>query len=478
MRKITIFSIIVLLSITSLTYLVFSQIPGEFTVGNSDPTVSNFEVQKADSSWDSSVPIETHVSDTVLRWIINDANDDALATTLCIGTSASPYSNIACNVVNYVFASASNGDTQIYTYNTDPTGTLQGTPDTINFAGSDCASQPCTKTYYIDIIVDDGQGGNVTSSNSFELTDYLPEFVNVYLSDSALTIPDDSCEDYLPAQSCLINPTQGDYTSINSRLTITDLDADCSLTSPHTAQIILCMVNATGPEICDPLNNADYIYSLSFLQLIGSNCDFEVSIPVSDPQGIEFFKIPGVYKMYINATSQAGTGTINFPASPQWEYGSIPAPLFPAQVFLGDRAIDGGDGIQLGQWNPGLSLETITNKGNVILNLDWEATDPSTDASICDGHTSTCWDLSTSDDLQVDDDSDQANDTGNLAVVNVPEGPVTAQFQPAGGLQLCDVMTCDSGINETLTIHFHIMPPLGLSAGTYQTDFTVTTSAA
>ncbi len=481
MKKIIIFSIIFSLSIISLTYLVFSQIPGEFTVGNSNPTVFNFWVQKADSSWDSSVPIETHVLDTALRWTINDINGDALATTLCIGTSVDPYSNTACNVVNYNFAPGSDGDTQTYAYNTDPTGALQGTADTINFVGSNCAAQPCTKTYYVDVIVDDGQGGSVVSSNSFELTDYLPEFVNVYLSDSALTIPDDSCIDYdvLPTpQYCLINPTQGDYTSVNARLTINDLDADCSLTSPHTAQIILCMVDAAGAEICDPLNNADYIHSLSFSQMIGSNCDFDISVPVGDAQGIEFFKAPGVYKIYINAISQAGTGTINFPASPQWEYGSIPAPLFPAQVFLGDRVSDGGDGIQLGQWNPGLSSETIINQGNVLLNLDWEAIDPSTDLSTCSGHTNTCWDLSTSSDLQVDDDSDQADDTGNLVVANIPETPATIGFQPVGGLQLCDVMACDSGIDETLTINFHIMPPLGLSTGTYRTDFTVTASAA
>jgi len=424
MKKTIILTTLILVLTLSLAYFVLA-IPGEFTIGNSDPTLSNFEVQKADSSWDSSAPIETHVLDTVLRWDINDINDDALTTTLCIGTALDPYTNTACNVVNYAFASGGDGDTQTYTYNTDPVGTLQGTADTINFAGSNCIAQPCTKTYYVDIIIDDGQGGNVVSSNSFELTDYLPEFVNVYLSDSALTLPDDSCEDYLPAQNCLINPTQGDYTSLNAKLRVSDLDADCSLTSPHTAQIILCMVDATGAEVCDPLTNADYIHSLTFSQLIGSECDFDVSIPESDVNGIEFFKEPGVYKMYIEATSQAGTGTANFPATPQWEYGSIPAPLFPAQVFLGDRIVDGGDGIQLGQWNPGLSTETIINQGNVILNLDWEATDPSTDMSTCDGHTNTCWDLSTSNDLQVDDDVDQADDTGNLAVVNAYETDLT-----------------------------------------------------
>lgn len=475
MQKKLILTAVILASISFLLYFVLA-VPGEFTIGNSDPTVSNFEVQAADASWDSSVPIQTHVLDTVLRWDINDINDDSLTTTLCIGTSADPYTNTACNVVNYDFSPGSNGDTQTYNYNTDPTGTLQGTADTINFASSNCVAQPCVKTYYVDIIVDDGQGGNIISSNSFELTDYLPEFINIYLSDSALTIPDDSCEDYLPAQSCLINPTQGDYTSVNAKLRIEDLDADCSDLT-HTAQIILCMVDAGGVELCDSLNNADYSYSLSYTSIAGSECDFDISIPVSDSQGIEFFKAPGAYKMYIEATSQAGMGTINFPENPEWEYGSIPAPLFPTQVFLGDRLSDGGDGIQLGIWNPGLSSETIINQGNVILNLDWTAIDPSTDLSTCDGHTNTCWDLSTSDDLQVDDDSDQADDTGNLAAVNIPETPTTIQFQPTGGLQLCDVMTCDTGIDETLNINFHIMPPAGLSAGTYQTDFTITASA-
>jgi hypothetical protein len=473
MEKMLIIGVLVLVFIFSFSYLVFSQIPGEFTIGNSDPTVTGYEVQEADGSWDS-VDFTTHVSDTALRWTVNDENNDPLATTLCIGTSASPYASVDCNVVNYNgFASASNGEVQTYNYNTDPTGVLQGVPDTVNFAGSDCSSDPCTKTYYVDIIVDDGQGGSVVSSSTFELTDSLPVFFNVYLSDTSLTVPDDSCEDYLPVQSCLINPTQGDYTSISARLTVTDTDDDCSDLT-HTAQVILCMVDAAGPELCDLLNNVDYTYDLSFSSITGSDCDFDISIPIGDTQGIEFFKSPGVYKMYIEATSQAGTGTSGFPAAPQWEYGSIPAPLFPSQVFLGDRVVDGGDGIQLGSWNPGLSSETIINQGNVVLSLDWEATDPSTDLSTCDGHTSTCWDLTTADDLQIDDDSDQADDTGNLVVADVPEGPATVQFQPTGGLQLCDVMTCDSGISETFDINFHIMPPTGLSAGTYETDFTVT----
>ncbi len=468
MKKILI--VFAFLLVFSLSYFVISQTTGEFQVGNEAPSISNFEVQESTGSWDSTT-FDTHDDTTSLRWTINDANPDSLTTTICIGTGADPYTNTQCNVVNYQFTPDSPGTTQTYTYGTDPTGTLQGTSDTINFVASNCIADPCTKTYYVDIIVDDSQDETV-SINSFELTDSLPQFTNVYASDSALIIPDNSCVDYLP-QNCLINPTQGDYTSINTQLRITDADEDCSDLT-HTAKIILCMVDAGGAELCDETNNADYVYDLSFSQIIGSECDFLVSIPVSDTRGIEFFKAPGNYKMFITATSQAGAPTtpwLNY----EWEYNSAPGFDYGSSVFLGDRMVDGGDDIQLGNWNPGLSISTISNHGNVILNLNWEATDASTDASTCDGHTATCWDLSTASDLVVDDDNTQGETTETeLNEVIIPETPTSAIFEPAGGLQICDVMTCDSAIGETLDTYFHIKPPLGLSTGTYQTDITIT----
>ena len=72
MKKIIFFgALFLVLAVSLFSYTVFSQTTGEFTIGNSNPTVSSFEVQKADSSWDSLIPIQTHVLDTVLRWKIN-----------------------------------------------------------------------------------------------------------------------------------------------------------------------------------------------------------------------------------------------------------------------------------------------------------------------------------------------------------------------------------------------------------------------
>jgi len=565
--------LIVVLAVSFFSYTVFSQTAGRFTVGNEAPYITGFEIQDGSSSWDDgSGGYDTHDYTPNFRWDVEDNNPDTLTTSICIGTAVS-----LCDIVDEsVAGSYSGGDT--VTYTSSATLTLEQT---------DCSGATCSKTYYVDVKVDDGQvektssftfdlinsvpdlpstltpieshdqtpdlswtatdaddgsvdkwpadnlvyhiqvgaaapgdedyladpagaSASATITNpipwgipgateartttyvriwstdnlginsnnyepTFDLVDNLPSFVNVYLSDAVVSKSTDSCIDFLP-QNCHITPLAGDYTSVNAILTIDDLDADCSGLT-HTAKLILCRVDSGGAEICDEINNTHYVYDLNFDSATATNCDFTISIPASDPQGIEFFRAPGVFKMFIKATSQAGTSTTPW-NNYAWEYGTLPSLTYTDAVFLGDRVVDGGDGIQLGTWNPGLSAATMINHGNIILNLDWDATDPSSDASTCDSHTSTCWDLSTIDDLQVDDDSDLTDDTGNLAVTNIPETPTTIGFQPVGGLNICDAMACDNiALDETLDTYFHIRPPVGLSAGDYETTFTITMNA-
>ena len=112
------------------------------------------------------------------------------------------------------------------------------------------------------------------------------------------------------------------------------------------------------------------------------------------------------------------------------------------------KRIDQKISATLNQWNPGTCTYAMINYGNRILALDWEATDASTDASTCDGSTASfpnCWDLTTyPDQFQVDDDTSQSDDTGNLAVVTIQEiGGVPNEFNPLSGLEKCDGVNCD-----------------------------------
>jgi len=481
MKKLLIGVSLFLVVMVFLSYAVFSQsTKGRFTIGNEPPYVvsGTFAVQEADgSTWDD-VSFDTHEDDTKIRFNVKDPNPDNLNVRLCVGTAPDPELNSLCNVVNYDFPvvapgehAGSQGEELIYNYNVDPTGTLQGTADTINFLASDCSSEPCSKTYYVDVIIDDNGGEVVTTSYQFDLTDYSPTFVDLQLSDSVSGLT--TCTQ-APTQFCWITPLQGDYTSVEAKLTIDDQDADCSDLN-HDATIVLCLEDYATGGACDTGQGVFRSYDLSFAGMTGSECDFTISIPSGDAvNGIVFFEAPGNYKAYAEAVSQTGNLLSGFTTSHGWQYSSLPNIEVPATVLLGD------DNIQLGSWNPGTSLATFTNKGNVLLTLDWDATDPeeeTVDPKLgCSGHTTTCWDLSTADDLQIDDDSDLTDDTGNLAVANIPEtGVSTVNFNPVGGLAVCDAFDCNNpALEETLDVYFHIKPPVGLQPGNYETDIRVT----
>jgi len=404
-------------------------------------------------------PAETHEQAPVLSWIATDADDgsvdkwpaDTLTYYITVGdiyggidylddTPASPSSTIATPIGWEI-------------------------PD---------ATEARTTVYAQIFTVDNLDIESVYYEDTIDLVDNMPVFEDVYLADEAIDILTDSCTEF-PAQNCYLSPTQGDYSSVYLRLSISDADGDCSAVD-HTANAVLCLVDAAGAEVCDDITNADYVYSLTYEIGDGTDCDFSVAIPDGSPSGIEFFTSPGIYKIYLDASSQAGMSTDVW--NYEWEYVDSGGVFdYPTAVFLGDRAVDGGDGIQLGSWNPGLSLNTMVNYGNVAFNIEWDATDPSSDGLPCSVRTDTCWALETDPGLQIDDDSDQVDDTGNLVAVNVPETPTRIAFEPVGGLEVCDAMDCNNVLlDETLDTYFHIEPPTGLLPGGYETTFVVTTT--
>jgi len=80
--------------------------------------------------------------------------------------------------------SGSQGAELTYNYGSDPTGTLQGTPEVIDLLQGDCTGDFCTKPFYVDIIIDDNNGGIFNSDPDdlgFSVFDNLPTFSNIYL---------------------------------------------------------------------------------------------------------------------------------------------------------------------------------------------------------------------------------------------------------------------------------------------------------
>jgi hypothetical protein len=312
------------------------------------------------------------------------------------------------------------------------------------------------------------------NDTTFDVFDSLPQFVDVYLSDSGDLDSSTSCIGNL--QPCSLNPSSGNYSAINITFSTTDLDGDCSSLT-HNGAAVLCLVNASSGLGCDSVTNANFTFPLTLTATSGGSCNFSISMPKGNSNSLEFFKEPDTYRMYLNASSQAGISTTVFNFV-NWTYNPLTAISYPSAIFLGDRIADGGDGIQLGTINPGLFVSTMVNQGNIPNNVSWTATDPSVNGEeVCNTNTATCWDLSTSPDLQLDDDIlfGEGAETG-LVPINISEDPSIVGFEPFGGLQICEIFECNTGINEQFNTTYHISPPLGLSPGDYETNITIVLS--
>ena len=401
-------------------------------------------------------PAETHNQTPSVGWYASD-NDNG-AQDRWPADSLNHYIKIGSTIGNSEYLNSSS----IVTNNTVVTNSIPwGIP----------GATEARNTIYPRILAQDNYG--INSSNydtSFDLVDLLPQFNNLYLTDGAI-ISSTSCVNFL--QPCSVNPTYGNYSSINLTFSFNDLDADCSALS-HSASAVLCLVNSTSGLTCNPNTNSNFTYGLNFDGSSGNSCNFTLGFSSGDNRGIPFFVRPGTYRLYLNASSQAGISTIPINYV-NWTYNAQTAISYPNSIFLGDRISDGGDGIQLGEINPGLNLSTLINQGNVANNVSWTATDASINgAEICNANTQTCWDITSTPDLQLDDDILASEGIETLLTpTNLTENPVSVVFEPFGGLEICQIFSCNSNIGERLNTTFHITPPLGLQAGDYETNITI-----
>ena len=163
----------------------------------------------------------------------------------------------------------------------------------------------------------------------------------------------------------------------------------------------------------------------------------------------------------MNVSSQAGARTTDAERTNSWTYSTLKSINYPKSVILGDGSPT------LGQWNNGTSLATITNWGNDNLNLQWNATNPTSGSDT--------WILNNTD-FMIDDDTSLNSEPGS-SIASVFLNQTQKTFEPASGLQVCTAYDCDNGaINETMSTYFHIYPPTGLLAGTYNSTLTIIVS--
>ncbi len=499
---------------------------------------TEFKIQDGAASWDSSTNPDTHDLTPNINWTAFDNDGDTVTTYVCIATNASNRDSNNCNVnytttttdyIESVSGLAYSGTSRTYyirltpndgqkngtaldanftlinsipnipsdlspgtTHDQTPdlswtatddddgsvdhwpadsltyylrvgTGYGDGTYENNNNANKagESVDNPipwgtseetyANNTVYVSIWTGDGNGANSSYYNTtLILYDFLPDITNVEMADAGGVYS--SCT----AATCALNPVEHSNATVAARVTINDTDDDCD--SSGNVYLSLCLNTSS----CSPAIQ-DYGWELDSVSRTGSICTFTFSVnKTASDSTPEFFRAPSSnYKWYVNATSQAGARTIDSERTDSWTYGTLKAVDYPSTVTLGD-----GSPV-LGQWNNGTSLAVMTNWGNDNLHLQWNATDPTsgTDTWILNGT-----------DFQIDDDNKHGSETeGSIAPVYMDGTKRT--FEPSSGLEVCSSAGCDNpSLNETLNTYYHIRPPIGLAAGTYNSTISITIS--
>ncbi|MEA3430532.1 MAG: hypothetical protein U9R08_04630 [Nanoarchaeota archaeon] len=507
------------------------------TIQNTPPNQpSGFEIQDGAANWDSS-SLDTHDQTPNMQWTTSDNDGDTVTTYVCISTTSGNRDTNTCDAYSsstssdavsavsgldysgtnrtyYVRLTPNDGSENGTAYDVEfnllnslpaqptsflPLDTHDQTPtltwtatdpddgtdnhwpadtltyhlrvgtsygdgtyennDAANKAGEDVDSAipwgvPGTiyanNTVYVQVWTTDGNtdGTGLDLNTTLDLLDYLPDITDVSLTDAGSAYS--SCT----SSTCALNPVEHSNATVAVKLTATDTDDDCDTDS--TAYIYLCLNNASCSE-----SSYDFGWQVDSVSRSGSTCTYEFT--TNKTQGTpQFFDVPNAnYQLFVNISSQAGKRVSDGEDTDSWIYGTLKAIDYPSLVTLGDGSID------LNQWNPGTSLATMTNWGNDNLNLEWSATNPTSGTDT--------WNL-TGTDFQIDDDNSQsAESSGYVAPVYMNTTAKT--FEPGTGLEVCSAATCsDNALNETLDTYYHIYPPTGLSAGTYNTTITITLS--
>lgn len=510
---------------------------GRFIVGNTPPEQpSGLEIQDGASSWDSS-SLDTHDLTPNLRWTTSDNNSDIVTTTVCIATTSEKrdlndcdaYSGLTTtdavyNVTGLVFSGANRTyyirlspndgsqvgevlDTQFYLLNSlpnipsglNPTSIHNQTPilnwtatdlddgsvnhwpaDTLqyhikagtyygdgSYKNNDDADKTgeivdsaipwgvpgeewANNTIYVSIWTTDSSGeASEYYNTTLVVYDYLPDITNIEMTDAGSTYS--SCI----SSTCGINPVEHSDSHVAVRVTATDTDQDCDITGSET-NIHLCLNN----DSCSP-SISDYNLEIDSVTRLGSTCAYTFSANKTSGTP-EFFRAPSSnYKLYVNVSSQAGQRISDPERTASWTYGTLKSMNYPSTIVLGDGSIN------LGQWNPGTTVATMSNWGNEKLDIEWSATDPTSG--------SYTWTLNGTD-FQIDDDNSHSNESsGHIAPIYLDSSAKT--FEPGDGLDVCGSVACNNAnLNETLDTYFHILPPLGLPSGVYNSTITITIS--
>lgn len=304
---------------------------------------------------------------------------------------------------------------------------------------------------------DSNRNLNYASSNNTLNVIARPNLTNIFMGNDGNM--------YDCKNGCYITPTRhSNVTNLSIRVSL--IDSSCSLQT-HRVFAHLCLISTTSTETCNELTS-NYTFELNNLSIenygSGGNkylCNFS-TLGYVGPQGTpQFYINPNEYEIYVNV-SEAETNLSDSLSNNSWIYRQLLDTGFIDSNGLEIDTLQLGDGdIQLGEFNPGTNEYRLQNWGNVILGINWNATNPNS--------TIGEWNINNpSDGFILDDDlSTNYPDIGLMALnlTNIPRS-----FVFGNGLMRCISPLCNNFANESLSTRGHIKPPIGLPVGRYNNE--------
>ncbi len=252
----------------------------------------------------------------------------------------------------------------------------------------------------------------------------------------------------------LLNPISGSNSSVAIRALVEDTDG-CT-TANVTAYI--CNTGLVNSNSCR-INSYTYAINLSYAEAGGPNqCYFTFN---GSTYGPRFWEANGTWR--IN-TSIVDSGALSSTNLTNFTYNGLLSVNYPSTINLG------GNPVTVNQWNTNTTEVNLTNYGNVNLTLNWNVTNPNSTNQLYQ------WNLNNTD-FWIDDDPNVHADVGfgNITEINITSGGGAGPlFRHSNGLTTCVNEICTSPNNSTLGTYYHIAPPIGLAAATYQAVITIT----
>jgi len=290
-------------------------------------------------------------------------------------------------------------------------------------------------------------------------------------------------------EGCYVTPFRHSNVS-NLSIRVSIEDTDCSLIT-HKVFMHLCLINSTldistnstlDSENCNEITS-NYTYQLNNLSIdIGSSsydipylCNFSTASEIG-PEGQNergtpaFYIPPGNYKIFVNTTEIGTSLNVSLSNDYSWVYRTLVDTGFINNLGSEISTLQIGDGdIQLGEYNPGVNEYRLQNWGNLILNVNWNASNPMHSVN------QQVWNINEPPDgFILDDDINVAYPDVGLMALNITN--ISESFVFANGLRRCISFNCNDLINgiyplnESLSTRWHIKPPFGLSAGQYDNE--------